>query len=1533
MGQDFSVEDLNVLNLKPGLKLDEAFEQLLANISRRVRREGSGDSPRFLLYTRHRTRHGAPTVNRQSYGEEDLARFAAENDGFPLAATEREIQEFDRSLLQHGKKRRKPKVKKRSRSLTEVASLANLKRLPAPSRPKFLDKLITGATNLGRKASPDSKQKAHSRRQLLADRNRFVNYLHPDPGPDDQVSEVNGCSGGVDSPPGLTSNKNYSRSLGSCASSESDSPSVGENRNPRRRLLYERQDLSRSAPILDEADCDEGENEEEEEEDVFGCEDETISNASECHPSQRVDGGLEECILEATCSAQFCYDDNTASEVGGKKHLKLDIPSVEENWLETRSGEHNNNNHNNQHSGSLHLQKHRPSSVSEVPEFDPSRSPPLVAPPPDLQATSSPITPGHVKRQQEALFQQLIHRSDDQTPAPRQGNTQLHRSRSELPPLSTSSSLRSLSAGASSAPPLSPQTDRAEKWMRSYHSQARSQRFSKAVMAKGYVKALAEQINHQGALVNNGDDVDDDHDLANHDKKMENDSPAAGLGEDVAESLAMFKDDAMRRSLVKNLIEAAERHKTNSIEDIHSPTSPTQTPSGKTTSPSESLNKAKPLSPTQGKPPSSGVTSHGKSPHTSSHPSEHSSSQRDTTSPGRNGDRVKKARASKESSLSPRGRRRGHRSGSQSPRSSPRSSPRRHNNPRSPQPPCNNKVPTSPSKPKPVVDYSSKPKFSPEKRPSLPSTLETNSHPQRTKSSSISSISPTSPTTSPNTLTATPQSPEHRKGSNLPPSVLPKTSPKPSIGSANSQASSGTSELPAPELRKGSDSSKETVSLRDSSKRNSEQYRDSVFNTIYDNGAPLSAAELFDSSWSDSDSYDDDFSDEFDEDRKEEVKEVPIEPAVDSSTTCEQPNVKAADKRYKIADELLRTERGYVDKLHLLHQVFYFRLDKENRQQSLLPPDTLNHMFSNTKSIFLFHHDFLLPQLEARMKNWEEDPRIGDLMKKNAPFLKMYTEYIRNYNNAMNLINQWMEKSTRFAAIIHEIQKEPECRGLSLLDHMLDPIQRIPRYELLLKDYVKHLPEDSPDMKDAADALDLVTKAACHSNEAMKKIETFRKLLDIYQSLRGVAVDFISPTREFVCQGPVIKISARGGERQPRHIFLFNDLLLVCNQYFGGTYGVKSQLEVDCMELRPGPSMHIQNTFLVHSTQKAVELLDENPNGEKIGWEKKIGDVIASHRKRKRSIKIDDTKLGEYPAHETSVPESCLGKTAPVWIPDDAATMCMLCELSFNMVRRRHHCRSCGKLICKSCCKKAPLEYRQGKIERVCLTCYDIIVNKRGMSDSTDSTGGDLSPKKKGVLQVKASEPGLISGYVQCSEDGGRNWQKLWLLAHKDFALYTFRAHEDISAISSLPLPGYTLKRIPDLEGRQHLFCLMHKNKKICVYQHDNEKKFKRWWSVLEKLVHAELPDQSFRFSSQSNSSNGSSCSDNTINNNNNNNGNDNRYSTHSGSQADSGYPGDSNNSLAQFAGDSELGDDEVDDDENADGISQYDNVDGVVSE
>ena len=65
----------------------------------------------------------------------------------------------------------------------------------------------------------------------------------------------------------------------------------------------------------------------------------------------------------------------------------------------------------------------------------------------------------------------------------------------------------------------------------------------------------------------------------------------------------------------------------------------------------------------------------------------------------------------------------------------------------------------------------------------------------------------------------------------------------------------------------------------------------------------------------------------------------------------------------------------------------------------------------------------------------------------------------------------------------------------------------------------------------------MVSTAAKHANDAMKRIEKFKKLLEVQESLGGT-VDLVSPTRELLREGKIVKISARSGDHQDRYLFL-----------------------------------------------------------------------------------------------------------------------------------------------------------------------------------------------------------------------------------------------------------------------------------------------------------------------------------------------------------------------------------------------------------
>lgn len=71
----------------------------------------------------------------------------------------------------------------------------------------------------------------------------------------------------------------------------------------------------------------------------------------------------------------------------------------------------------------------------------------------------------------------------------------------------------------------------------------------------------------------------------------------------------------------------------------------------------------------------------------------------------------------------------------------------------------------------------------------------------------------------------------------------------------------------------------------------------------------------------------------------------------------------------------------------------------------------------------------------------------------------------------------------------------------------------------------------------STEALELVTHAATHSNDTMKRVDKFKQLLEIQENISG-GPDLVSPTRELMKEGKITKISARSGDHQERYLFL-----------------------------------------------------------------------------------------------------------------------------------------------------------------------------------------------------------------------------------------------------------------------------------------------------------------------------------------------------------------------------------------------------------
>nr|XP_031544337.1 FYVE, RhoGEF and PH domain-containing protein 2 isoform X5 [Vicugna pacos] len=523
--------------------------------------------------------------------------------------------------------------------------------------------------------------------------------------------------------------------------------------------------------------------------------------------------------------------------------------------------------------------------------------------------------------------------------------------------------------------------------------------------------------------------------------------------------------------------------------------------------------------------------------------------------------------------------------------------------------------------------------------------------------------------------------------------------------------------------------------------------------------------------------------------------------------TCPGPGMQEPEEK-RIVQELLETEQAYVARLHLLDQVFFQELLKEARSSKAFPEDVVRLIFSNISSIYQFHAQFFLPELQQRLDDWTTTPRIGDVIQKLAPFLKMYSEYVKNFERAIELLATWTDKSLPFQEVLTRIQNSEASGSLTLQHHMLEPVQRIPRYELLLKEYVQKLPAQAPDLADAQKALDMIFSAAQHSNTAITEMERLQELWEVYQRL-GLEDDIVDPSNTLLREGPVLKISFRRSGPMERYLFLFNNMLLYCVPrviQVGAHFQVRTRIDVAGMKVRELTDAEFPHSFLVSGKQRTLELQARSQE-EMISW-----------------MQLQSEELG---------------LRAPQWVRDKMVTMCMRCREPFNALkRRRHHCRACGYVVCARCSDyRAELKYDSNRPNRVCLDCYTFLTGNVLPEDKED--------KRRGILEkgsAAGSEQSLMCSFLQLVGDKwGKSGPRGWCVIPRDdpLVLYVYAAPQDMRAHTSIPLLGYQVTTGSQADPR--VFQLQQSGQ-LYTFKAETEELRGRWVKAMERAASGWSP-------------------------------------------------------------------------------------------
>ncbi|KAE9109641.1 hypothetical protein PF010_g11457 [Phytophthora fragariae] len=427
---------------------------------------------------------------------------------------------------------------------------------------------------------------------------------------------------------------------------------------------------------------------------------------------------------------------------------------------------------------------------------------------------------------------------------------------------------------------------------------------------------------------------------------------------------------------------------------------------------------------------------------------------------------------------------------------------------------------------------------------------------------------------------------------------------------------------------------------------------------------------------------DDDEEGEEDEDNQE-----------DNDADPDSPAAKQVRLRARVIEEICETEKSYVSDIRTLLDHYIVAL--EDNAHPIMQDAQIAVFFNNLRHLVMLNSKLLTDLLEivqrraaaaaaaAAQKKQAQTPAgkrksvkspvavavqceaegVGAVFCRYAPLFKLYGGYAKDYEEVAALLQNF-GRDTRlgFTKFLES------CRGRSGTSKpfeslLIMPIQRIPRYKLLLERLSELTPPDHPDAAFLIEAVNRVRAAASLINETVRRQENLETVLQAQQKFAG-QLSLFTADRRLLKSGKLTKMSTKRQEDVTIH--LFNDILLYSGVLITGGYrvrrivylhskavGVKTELPAAVQALFEQQSrrrIRKDCGFVVTSREKTFILFAETPDIQR-EWVDAIASAVKDAQKAKQA------KRGEAGDADGGNPEACEGPAdaAALWVPDEIA--------------------------------------------------------------------------------------------------------------------------------------------------------------------------------------------------------------------------------------------------------------------------------------
>ncbi|XP_053436970.1 proto-oncogene DBL isoform X5 [Nycticebus coucang] len=256
------------------------------------------------------------------------------------------------------------------------------------------------------------------------------------------------------------------------------------------------------------------------------------------------------------------------------------------------------------------------------------------------------------------------------------------------------------------------------------------------------------------------------------------------------------------------------------------------------------------------------------------------------------------------------------------------------------------------------------------------------------------------------------------------------------------------------------------------------------------------------------------------------------------SSSLENDNSLDVLKKY-VLNELIQTERVYVRELFTV--LLGYRAEMDNPEMfDLMPPLLRNKkdvLFGNMAEIYEFHNSIFMSSLE----NCTDAPeRVGPCFLERKDDFQIYAKYCQNKPRSEAIWRKFSE-----CAFFQECQRKLKHR-LGLDSYLLKPVQRITKYQLLLKELLKYSRESegTTQLKEALDTMLDLLKAV---NDSMHQIAINGYIGNLNELGKMIMQGGFSVWTGHKKGATKMKDFARFKPMQ-RHLFLYEKAVVFCKR-------------------------------------------------------------------------------------------------------------------------------------------------------------------------------------------------------------------------------------------------------------------------------------------------------------------------------------------------------------------------------------------------